>query len=111
MAATLPAVRASFGGSGSLSATVAAIGTGVVGTQAVKVIEPASPALAEDIRKSDSEKATLLLTAFMALMQVLQVLMEAYQFFHHEPPTQSQIVQIFNQTTVMLTNSPMPPHG
>lgn len=72
----------------------------------VPAIQEASPELADKIRLSDPQDAMLLLNLFMALMQVVQTLLTVYQITHAEPPTPTQIVQIFNNTTNYVINMP-----
>ena len=72
--------------------------------EAVSAIESASPELANEIRVRGAQDATQLINLFMALVQVMQTLLTLYQITHSEPPTQTEIVQIFNQTTNYVLN-------
>jgi hypothetical protein len=85
--------------------------------EVIPAIQLAAPELAEEIRHLSPQDAMLTLNLFMALMQVLQTLLTLYQVTHSQPPTQTQIVEIFNhttnvfhQTTNIVTNMP-PEHG
>lgn len=74
--------------------------------EVVPAMQSASPELADKLRLSDPQDAMLLLNLFMALMQVVQTLLTVYQVTHSEPPTQTQIVEIFNNTTNYVINMP-----
>lgn len=76
----------------------------------VPAIRDASPELADKIQLSPPQDAERLLNLFMALMQVVQTLLTVYQITHSEPPTQTQIVQIFNNTTNYVIQMPQE-HG
>lgn len=60
----------------------------------------------------------LAINFYVAIVQTLQFLVTLYQIVHHEPPTQIQIIEIFdhttnvfNQTTNIVINMPPPGHG
>jgi hypothetical protein len=82
--------------------------------QAVAMIESASPELAGDLHGRSPQDTNLAINFFMAIMQILQVALMVYQMAHVEPPSQQQVIQIFNQTTnviIQTTNMPSPDHG
>lgn len=111
-------------GEGHLRAHVEIVGSGEVGEvtnppgEMVAVIESASPELARDIRSRSPQDINLAINFFMAIMQTLQLLLMVYQIVHGEPPSQQQVIQIFNhtnnvinQTTNVVVNMPPPGHG
>jgi hypothetical protein len=116
------AVEGKFGGEGHLTATVGVAGAGE-GTAAVDVANPEAadavklPTLALDLRGRSPQDINLAINLFMAAMQVFQVALTLYQIVHGEPPSQTQIIQIFNQTTTVINQTTnnvinMPPtHG
>lgn len=74
------------------------------------VLRGASPALANDIAGRSPQDINLAINIYVALLQTLQVLLMLYQMFHQQPPTQTQIIQIFNQTTTIVHQTiNMPP--
>jgi hypothetical protein len=73
-------------------------------------IEAASPELAHDLQGRSPQDINLAINIFIAIMQLLQALLTVYQIVHGEPPSQQQVVQIFNQTTNVVVNMPPPGH-
>jgi hypothetical protein len=72
---------------------------------ALSVIESTSPALAGDIKDRSPQDVNLAINLFMAIMQTLQFLLMLYQMVHQQPPTQPQVIEIFNQTTNVLNQT------
>jgi hypothetical protein len=82
----------------------------------IAVIESASPELANDIRSRSPQDVNLAINFFLAIMQTLQFLLTVYQIFHQQPPSQTQIIEIFNHTTNVINQTTttvinMPPHN
>lgn len=66
--------------------------------EVVAIVESASPELADDIKGLSPEKKMLYLTYWLAFVTTLQFLVMRYQTVYGQPPTQSQIIEIVNQT-------------
>jgi hypothetical protein len=82
----------------------------------IAVIESASPELANDIRSRSPQDVNLAINFFLAITQTLQFLLTVYQIFHQQPPSQTQIIEIFNHTTNVINQTTttvinMPPHN
>ena len=80
--------------------------------RAVLVLRGASPELANDLKGRSPRDITLAINIYLAILQTLQVLLMVYQVAHDQPPTQTQINEIFNQTTTIVhqtINMPPPP--
>jgi hypothetical protein len=71
----------------------------------IAVIESASPELAGDLRSRSPQDINLAINLFMAIMQILQVALMLYQMVHGEPPSQQQVIQIFNHTTNVIKHT------
>jgi hypothetical protein len=110
-------IQAKMEASGTVTRAGELTAHGELTADAVAVVESASPELASDIRNLSPEHANLAINLYLALLQTLQFLLVLYQMVHHQPPTQPQIVQIFNQTTIVFNHTTnnvinMPPgHG
>jgi hypothetical protein len=79
-------------------------------------IESVSPKLARDLQSRSPQDISLAINIYMAIMQTLQLLLMVYQMVHGEPPSQEQVIQIFNQTTNVIHQTTtvvvnMPPPG
>ena len=76
----------------------------------VLVLRGAVPRLAIDIEGRSPQDINLAVNLYMAFVTTLAVLLQLWQMFHHQPPTQEQIEQIFNQTTTVVHQTiNMPP--
>jgi hypothetical protein len=79
---------------------------------AVLVLRGAAPELAIDIEGRSPQDINLAVNLYMAFVTTLGVLLQLWQMFHHQAPTQTQIIEIFNQTTTVVhqtLNMPPPP--
>ena len=82
-------------------------------SDAVAINDSASFELARDLHNRSPQDIDLALNFFTAIMQILQTALTLYQIVHGQPPSQQQIIQIFNQTTNVIhqttINAPPPP--
>ena len=75
-------------------------------------LQGAAPELANDLKGRSPQDITLAINIYLAILQTLQVLLMLYQMAHDQPPSQTQINQIFNQATTVVNqtiNMPPPP--
>lgn len=106
--AAAPRVEANFTGGGTMGATMRPVEASLTGEvippspSQIATIEEASPRLARDLAGRSPQDINLAVNLFMAIMQILQVALSLYQITHGEPPAQTQIIQIFNETTNVI---------
>jgi hypothetical protein len=74
-----------------------------------------SPELANDIKSRSPQEIMLAATLWSAFVQTLAFLVMLFQNYHQQAPTQQQINEIFNQTTIVfnqtINNVIKPPPG
>ncbi|MGE2818017.1 hypothetical protein ACQI5H_23170 [Mycobacterium heidelbergense] len=66
--------------------------------------------MADDIANRNPQDIMLALNFFMALMQIVQVILTAIQIIHAEPMTQTHIIEMCKQAINCVINVP-PAHG
>ncbi len=80
--------------------------------EAISVLRGVSPVLANDLKGRSPQDINFAINIYLAILQTLQILLMLYQMAHDQPPTQTQIIEIFNQTTTVVNqtiNMPPPP--
>jgi hypothetical protein len=105
--AQLKGVQAQFGGSGRLEASAEVV---VSPEAAVAVLESKSPAVANDIKGLSPQQINVAINLYIALVTTLMFLLQLFQSWHQQPPTQTEIHAVFNQTTTVVHQTiNMPP--